>query len=216
MGANTAVGTVRTYARIPDDREFTYDEWMEAVKKGHTFVTYGPLIDFRVEGKPMGSRFGMNSSGGTVDVEWEAASVTTPLSRVELIVNGEVRESLEVSPDNAEGHWSTRIEKSSWLALLVRGHYPEKPEIITAHSSPVMIDVDGSEMLAAADALTILEQIEGAIAYFSTIGTRTEEKTYKRMLLLLESTHREVHNRMHQLGHYHRHTPLNDHPGHQV
>ena len=47
--------------------------------------------------------------------------------------------------------------KSSWLALLVRGHYTDKPEIITAHSSPVMVDVKESALLAAADAVTILE-----------------------------------------------------------
>lgn len=41
--------------------------------------------------------------------------------------------------------------------FLVRGHYPDKPEIITAHSSPVMVRVQRSEFFSAADALTILE-----------------------------------------------------------
>jgi hypothetical protein len=100
--------------------------------------------------------------------------------------------------------------------LLVRGHYPDKPEIITAHSSPVMINLEGSRMLAAADAVTILEQIEGSMAYLDTIGTRADEKTYKRLRLLLESAHRSVHNRMHQLGHFHRHSPLTDHPEHKT
>ena len=30
------------------------------------------------------------------------------------------------------------------MALLVRGHYPDNPEMITAHSSPVMVEVEGS------------------------------------------------------------------------
>jgi len=33
--------------------------------------------------------------------------------------------------------------------------------------------------------------------------------------LVLESIHRTLHNRMHQLGHYHEHTPLEDHAEHQ-
>jgi hypothetical protein len=208
MSAGTAVGTARTYARIEPDQPFTYEAWMEAVRRAETF---GPLLDFAVDGKPMGSRIEMSASGGTVDVTWQVASVTVPMSRVELIVNGEIRESLAVAPDQAAGHWSVKVDRSSWLALLVRGHYPDKPEIIAAHSSPVMITVEGSPMLAAADAVTILEQIEGAMAYLDTVGTRAEDLAYKRMRLVLESAHRTIHNRMHQQGHYHDHTLVIDH-----
>jgi hypothetical protein len=216
MSASTAVGTVRTYARIPDDQPFTYDNWMAAVQRAETFVSYGPLLEFAVEGQPPGTRLALSSTGGTVDVTWEAASVTIPMSRVELVVNGEIRESVAVDPDRAAGSWSVQVEKSAWLALLVRGHYPAKPEIIAAHSSPVMVDVEDSPMLAAADAVTILEQIEGALAYLDTVGTRKDDATYKRMRLVLESAHRTLHNRMHRLGQYHDHTPVDDHPEHHT
>jgi hypothetical protein len=49
----------------------------------------------------------------------------------------------------------------------------------------------------------ILEQIEGALAYLDTVGTRAEDRAYKRMRLVLEASHRELHNRMHQAGHFH-------------
>ncbi len=226
MSANTAVGTVRTYARIHPERAFRYETWMDAVRRAETFVTYGPLLEFSVDGYPMGSRIEMSASGGTVDVSWEIASVTIPVTHVELVVNGEIRESVACTdPEKClntvdrtnqatYGHWSVKIDKSSWLALLVRGHYSDKPEIIAAHSSPVMIRVEGSPMLAAADAVTILEQIEGALAYLDTVGTRAEDVAYKRMRLVLQSAHRNLHNRMHQLGHYHDHTPVTDHPEH--
>jgi hypothetical protein len=214
MSANTAVGAVRTYARIPTDREFTYNTWMEAVRRAETFVTYGPLLEFSVDGQQMGSRIMMTSNGGTVEVEWQVASVTIPMSRVELVVNGEIRESAAVSPENDRGNWSVKLDKSSWLALLVRGHYDDKPEIISAHSSPVMITLDGSPMLAAADAITILEQIEGALAYLNTIGTRAQDIANKRMCQVLLSAHRGLHNRMHQLGYYHEHSPVTDHSEH--
>ena len=99
MAAVTAVGTVRTYARIDPNVEFDYETWKEAVRRGETFVTYGPLLDFTVDGQPMGSRIAMTSRGGTVDVTWQAASVTIPMTRVELVVNGEIRESVAVPPD---------------------------------------------------------------------------------------------------------------------
>jgi hypothetical protein len=214
MSASTAVGTVRTYARIDPSEPFTYETWMEAVRRAETFVTYGPLLEFAIDGHPMGSRIKVSAKGGTVDVTWQVASVTIPMSRVELIVNGEIRESLAVPPGEKSGHWSVKVDKSSWLALLVRGHYADKPEIITAHSSPVMISVEGSPMLTAADAVTILEQIEGTLAYLDTVGTRAEDAAYKRMRLVLTSAHRTLHNRMHQLGHYHGHTPMTDHSEH--
>jgi hypothetical protein len=214
MSADTAVGTVRTYARIPEGKPFTYDEWMEAVRRSETFVTYGPLIDFSVDGKPIGSRLTIGAAGGTVDVTWRAESVTVPMSRVELVVNGEIRHSERVDPERAQGHLSVKIERSSWVAMLVRGHYPDRPEIVAAHSSAIMVEAGGGPFFAAADALTILEQIEGAMAYLDSVGTRAETAAYKRMRLVLESAHRSVHNRLHQNGHYHEHTPVEDHPEH--
>ncbi len=210
MSADTAIGTVRTYALIPPDKPFTYENWKAAVQRAETFVTYGPLLEFAVDGHAPGSRINMGASGGTVDVVWQVASVTIPISRVELVVNGEIRESLSTPPDQANGSWSVKLDKSAWLALLVRGHYADKPEIIAAHSTPVMVNVERSQMLAAADAVTILEQIEGVLAYLDTVGTRAKNVAYKRMQLVLTSVHRSLHNRMHKLGYYHDHTPVMD------
>ena len=70
-------------------------------------------------------------------------------------------------------------------------------------------------MLAAADAVTILEQIEGALVYLDTVGTRAEDKAYKRMRLVLTSAHRALHNRMHERGYYHGHTPATNHAEHR-
>jgi hypothetical protein len=162
----------------------------------------------------MGGQIQMSASGGTVDVTWQVASVTVPMTRVELIVNGEIREGAAVAAESGAGHWSVKVDQSAWLALLVRGHYPEKPEIIAAHSSPVMIRVDGSPMLAAADAVTILEQIEGSLAYLDTVGIRADDRAYKRMRLVLVSAHRELHNRLHQQGYYHDHSVVMNHPEH--
>jgi len=93
-----------------------------------------------------------------------------------------------------------KVGRSSWLALLVRAQYPGREEVIAAHSSPVMAEVSGSPFMAAADAVTILEQIEGALAFIDTVGTRAEDRVYRRMRLALESAHRSLHNRMHDAG----------------
>ena len=214
MSATTAVGTVRTYARIADAEPFSYATWMDAVRRAETFVTYGPLIELSVDGMPMGSRTRLGRNGGTLDVTWRAASVTVPMSRVELVVNGEVVESAAVDPWAAEGTFTLKVERCTWLALLLRGHYADKPEIVAAHSSPVMLEVPGTEFGNVADAMTILHQIEGALAYLDTVGTRAEAKAYKRMRMVLTSAHRKLHNRMHRKGVYHDHSVTEDHREH--
>ncbi|MFQ5989798.1 MAG: CehA/McbA family metallohydrolase [Candidatus Methylomirabilales bacterium] len=214
MRATTAVGTIRTYTKIAAGKEFTFETWMEGVKSGRTFVTYGPLMEFAVEGRPAGTWISMKPGGGTVDATWQLASVTVPMSRIDLIVNGEIRQSKSVNAYEDEGHWSLQVDKSSWVAILVRGHYEDKPEMIAAHSSPVMIKVEGSEFFSAADAITILEQIEGALVYLDTVGTRAEDETYRRMRLKLTSAYRKLHNELHKRGHYHEHTSSTDHSEH--
>ncbi len=214
MSAETAVGTIRTYARIPDGEPFSFDAWMDAVRAGNTFVSYGPLLELRVEGRSPGETLELGR-GGSLDVEYELGSVTIPMTRVELIVNGEIRESRRIGSRSAKGSFSVRIGRSSWLALLVRGHHPGKPEMIAAHSSAVMARVEGSRFFAAADAVTILEQIEGALAYLDTVATRADAKTYRRMRMLLTSAHRKLHNEMHSQGKEHLHAAPHDHEEHR-
>jgi len=218
MSATTAVGTVRTYAQV-EGGEFTYDTWKDAVRKGQTFATYGPLMEFWVEGKPMGSRMELPATGGTLDVEWHVASVTVPFTKIELVVNGETRNVVNISADQQEavGSFSVKVDKSSWVALRVRGSYPDKREAILAHSSPVVVNVEGTEFFATADAITILEQIEGAMAFIDTVATQAEAKAYKAIKMTLTSAHRALHNRLHNRGVYHDHTPMDehDHPDHK-
>lgn len=206
MSANTPVGAIRTYARTPKDTVFTYESWMDAIRSGQTFVSYGPLLDLKVEGQPPGSRIQLKRSGGALCVEWEAASVTTPITRVELIVNGVIREAASTKPEGDSGYWTIEMKESGWMALLVRGKYRGHPEIIAAHSSPVVVEVAGSPFLAGADALTILEQIEGALAYLDTLAVQTTEKASKRMCMILKTAHRKLHHRLHRHGVYHHHT----------
>jgi len=211
MAATTPVGAIRTYAKLPDGAELTYSAWMDAIRSGNTFATYGPLMEFSVDGRSPGERIRMRSNGGHVDVVWEVASVTVPMTKVELVVNGEIRESTAISGRSARGEWRVRVESSSWMALLIRGQYPEKPEIIAAHSSPVVIGVGEKPFFAAADAVTILEQIEGALAYLDTLAPRPQTKRLKQMRMKLTAAHRQLHNELHRRGHDHQHIHTDQH-----
>ena len=214
MSAEMPVGTVRTYALI-EDAPFTYESWKAAVRGGVTFVTYGPLLDFHVNGQDAGSTVAFGRDGGTLEIDWQVSSVTVPVTQVELVVNGETREVVasDAARSDHSGRWSLKVADSGWVALRVRGGYPDKSEMIAAHSSAVMFRVGEKPIFDRLDAMTILEQIEGATAFVTSLGSRAEEKQYKKVLMSLAAAHRRLHNYMHQNGMFHNHTEVDDHHG---
>jgi len=213
MDASTPVGAVRTYAMV--DGPFTFDSWRDALKAGRTFTTYGALVDMRVEVKMPGAKIELKGPA-TLQVEWSVASATIPVTSVELVVGGETMAAIKM--DNVlgtrDGHFSVKVTGSTWIAVRVRGCQAGKPEIITAHTSAVMAIVEGRRPMSPPDAMTILEQIEGATAYIKSIGTRAQDLQYKETLATLTSAHRSLHNRMHEAGHYHNHTAVDAHNHH--
>jgi hypothetical protein len=211
MSAASQLGGVRTYAQL-NDRELTYENWMEAVKSGNTFVTVGPLAVIQVEGQAPGSRIDLPGSGGSVTVSWKAESVSVPIDQVEIIVGGLAVEQANFDKAlKAEGSAQVKIESSSWIALRVRGSYKGTHGELAAHTSAVQVVVENQPLFSKQDAMTVLEQIEGAIAYVDTIAPRPEAQRYKQLRATLESAHNRLHQRLHQHGVFHEHTPLHDH-----
>jgi hypothetical protein len=54
------------------------------------------------------------------------------------------------------------------------------------------------------------------MAYLDTVGPRAESKRYKAMKLELESAHRRLHQRMHNLGQDHPHGATRQHAEHRL
>ncbi len=161
----------------------------------------------------MGSQINMAASGGSVDVTWQVSSVTVPLSRVELVVNGEIRESEPAGPEHAKRHGRVQVDKSAWLALLVRGHYEDKPEI---DRGPFFAG-DGlvwhGIRTAGSGRCSHHPGADRRSRWLSGhVGTRAEDQAYKRMRMVLEWAYRSLHNRMHQAGQFHDHGLFRDHP----
>jgi hypothetical protein len=154
-GINRIPGSSRQYVHIGGN--MNWDRWIARYKEGRAFVTNGPLLEFAVNGQPMGSEVRIPS-----DQSYRAkltAEVTTnvPLSRVEFIQNGNVVESREV----VSSERSLRLEKdvdvnrSCWFAVRVTGRpargvstEDRKPR---AHSGPVYLVADGRPTLVEED-----------------------------------------------------------------
>ncbi len=92
----------------------------------------------------------------------------TPFYKIELIVNGKVAARDELAADNTAGLRTRRfdvtlpIERSSWVALRVRG--PDHPHLFDgpawAHTSPVYVQVAGRRITSREDAAYFVDWIE--------------------------------------------------------
>lgn len=214
MSAASLLGGVRTYTQM-GDRPFNYENWMDAVRAGNTFVTVGPLVNFKVEGKSPGDRIQLPPTGGTVNVSWQVESVRLPIEEVEVIEGGLVRHQQSVDGQlQSKGSVELKIEDSTWLGLRVRGSYQNRPGDIAAHSSVVQVLVGQKPIYSPKDASDILRQIEGTIAYIDTIATRPEADRYRRVRASLEAAHNRLHQKMHRHGVYHKHSTVHDHSEH--
>jgi hypothetical protein len=211
MAAASLLGGIRTYAQL-GERDFTYEHWMEAVRAGNTFVTVGPLVEFSVAGRPAGSRVDLPAGGGTIDVAWTVASVNVPIAQIEVIAGGLVAEQMIAGNSlSTSSSASLKITDSTWVALRVRGSYYGREGDIAAHTGSVQIVVADKPLFVETDAMAVLEQIEGAIAYVDALAPRPEAQRYKRLRATLESAYNQLHQRLHRQGIFHQHTPLHGH-----
>jgi hypothetical protein len=211
MAASSLLGGIRTYTQL-GTLDFTYENWMTATKRGNTFVTVGPLVELQVEGVAPGGKIQLPATGGTVNVTWKIESVSLPVDAVEIVVGGFALEQTTLDKAlTASGSAQIPVNNSTWIAVRVRGSYKGQKGEIAAHTSAVQVLVEGKPLFSPKDAVAVLEQIEGAIAYVDTIAPRPAAQRFKQMRTTLEAAYNRLHQRMHANGHFHRHTPLHDH-----
>ncbi len=212
MAAASLLGGVRTYAHL-GGREFSYENWMAAVRAGNTFATVGPLAELLVEGVAPGGQVRLPASGGDISITWRVESTRVPIEEVEVIVGGLVVDQVKVGGNlAAEGSIRMPATNSTWVALRVRGSYSGKPGEIAAHTSAVQVLVGDQPLFNETDADAVLSQIEGSMAYLNVLAPRPADASrLRQMRATLEGAHNRLHQRMHQHGVYHKHTPLHKH-----
>ncbi len=117
-GGQTIPGHERFYTQVQGP--LTYASWLEGVRKGRTFVTTGPIIEFRINGEDIGSEIVLDEATA---VEVTGTAVFDPeqdaLAFLELVHNGNVigRFSRVASASKIEFSVSQVVNESSWFAL---------------------------------------------------------------------------------------------------
>lgn len=141
-GADTpyggTIGAVRTYAYTGDPDGFSPDDWFEAVRKGRTFVTNGPMIDLRIENYMPGDEIVLDENK-SIEVSaraWGGKGWSAPKS-LRLIKFGEtVREVGTSEPGQTELRVSAELEVGSgfWIAA-----HAVSQDGSQAHTTPIYV-----------------------------------------------------------------------------
>jgi len=202
MSASSLLGGVRTYAHL-GERDFSYDNWKAAVQAGNTFATVGPLVSLQVEGQQPGGQVPLPAGGGTLNVSWKVESTSVPIEQVEIIVGGLVAGSAgpsaqTLSPSGAyaaSGTTSLKIDRSTWVALRVRGSLRSRAaqDDIAAHTSAVQVLVGESPIFSQPEAAAVLAQIEGSLRYVDELAARPDADRFAAMRATLQTAHRKLH-----------------------
>ncbi|WP_420449005.1 CehA/McbA family metallohydrolase [Candidatus Palauibacter sp.] len=140
----TLPGVERTYVKL--DGPFAPNEWYNAYRSGHTYVSNGPFLEFQVNGREMGSELRVVRGE---NLEIVARTSLNPdidrLNRLELVVHGEVVASVTRSVGDDDGlRLATQIEadESLWVAVRAYGDRDGERDMTVAHSAPVFVVVD--------------------------------------------------------------------------
>ena len=197
MGAYTALGALRTYAKLDRNLPFTYENWAEAVRAGRTFATTGPVIDLKVDGKEIGDAIAMPPGGGHVEVRAVAESFW-PLGKIEVVFNGRVAASTQAKKGSKrlEIRDRIRIPHTGWIAARCSG-YPNHPAgYVAAHTSPVYLTCGSSRAFDGPAAEHMLALVEGGIEYLELIATAFDEGSRARMAKVLDEARQELKRRL--------------------
>ncbi|MYG20151.1 MAG: hypothetical protein F4208_11455 [Gemmatimonadales bacterium] len=140
----TLPGVERTYVKL--DGPFAPNEWYNAYRSGHTYVSNGPFLEFRVNGREMGSEL-RAERGESLEIVAEASlnPDIDRLNRLELVVHGEVvATATQTSADGDRLRLTTEIEadESLWVAVRAFGDRDGERDMTVAHSAPVFVVVE--------------------------------------------------------------------------
>jgi len=163
------VGQDRVYVWTPG-WPANIEMWKDELKKGRTFATNGPLIEFKLGGEMVGSELKFDAAQEAVPFSAKLRSIVA-VEHLEIVCNGRVARELKLRGlgDAADVTGTIPLRESGWCVLRAwsdKAEYPVMDKYTYATTSPVYVTIDGKRARSAADA-----------EYFSAWIGRTMEIT---------------------------------------
>jgi TolB protein len=156
-------GSDRTFAHVTGP--LSMQSWMEAIKRGRTFMSTGPLLFLDVEGREPGDEIAVAANAPpTMHVKAEATSIA-PMDSLQIIVNGDVAQTIAAT-DRAHVRFdgSIAVPQGGWIAARVLGPGSKYigDDYAFAHTSPIYV-VRGGRRYVRAEDVQFLSQTMDAI-----------------------------------------------------
>lgn len=154
----------RVFARV--EGEFTYTNWLAAIRAGRTFVSNGPLVELDVNGQGPGATV---QADGPLRVTAKVIS-RLPFEKVEVVMNGEVVAEQHARGREAKLEAEIVVERGGWVAARVVSAARSHSNFgVFAHTSPVYVRVreTGHRMAEAAGAF--VDEIEASMRFVRKI-----------------------------------------------
>jgi hypothetical protein len=189
-----ALGKWRTYACLLPGEEFTYRNWIEAIRAGRTFITNGPLLTLTADGKEPGATVAVSAAAPTVRVRTEARSAE-PFAQVQILANGAVvAESDAVEATQAASvEADVALPAGGWVAARCWGHRSAAGVAPYAHTSPVYVRVTGRPPWADPAALSVLlNDLEGMRTWVQQEARCETDKQRQDLLDIFTSARQEL------------------------
>ncbi|MBS0208772.1 MAG: hypothetical protein JSS27_07455 [Planctomycetes bacterium] len=119
------LGYNRLYAWV-DKGEFSYPNWLGAIRAGRVTVTNGPLLQPLANGEPPGEVFQLGSDG-TLEIDMAMnLAVREKVSYMEVIRNGQLAQSIRLDEWAKTGRFPPlRIKEPGWFLVRVVTDTPD-------------------------------------------------------------------------------------------
>lgn len=194
---------------VMTDRPVTPREWLVLLAEGRSYITNGPLLEFTVNGQPLGATIDLAQSPQEVTIAARALG-RVDFGRLELVQNGQVVASHSSRPAQgrfvAELSQQLSIDSPCWLAVRTPPPpVPEDPELqlpvplneyggaLFAHTSPIYVTLNGRGVFdvptargLVAEMRASLEKINQQAVFASAEQRQQVEQVYRRAISALE------------------------------
>jgi len=155
-------GLVRVF--VHSGAKLDHRSWLAALKRGRTFVTNAPLLEFSVAGRAIGEEIRVSSEMQEVPAVVAMRS-TVPIDHLEIIGNGTVVATIPLDADRMTAHATVMVpvKGSGWYVLRAYSDRAEMPVLDLypfASTSPIYVRVGDEPVRSADDAAFFVRWIE--------------------------------------------------------
>lgn len=173
--------------------ESAWETWAAGVKRGDAVLSNGPLLDFTVNGRPLGTV--IEWDGKSTKVQGTATAVFhRPLDYLQIVANGKVIASKKGDGVKKELTlpFEAELTESTWIAALTESPKLRDDIRIWAHTNPVYVLKNRQPVHVAADRESVRRKWDREIEFYKTAGFVFENEAQRTELMELAERTRRI------------------------